>query len=100
MRLPFEFNNSKFDDEARIKFSYTSPELHQNIELSLDGDKTSVEALLDAFQRFLGALGVSVPEDVVLGFVRLDDEDGDEDGDGDKGKIEFTLEDEDEDEDE
>lgn len=104
MRLPFEFNNSKFDDEARIKFLYTSPELHQNIELSLDGDKTSVEALLDAFQRFLGALGVSVPENVVLGFVQLDDEDEDDD-DGEEnesnksGTIKFTLED-DEDEDE
>jgi hypothetical protein len=105
MRLPFDFNDSKLDDEARIKFSYTSPELHQNIEISLDGDKTSVEALLDAFHRFLGALGVSTPEDVVLGFIKLDDEEGDgedgEDEEDDEGPVTFTLdEDEDEDEDE
>lgn len=79
MRIPFSFDDSKISDEARVKFSYTSPELHQNIEISIDGDQTSVETLLDAFQRFLGALGICLPEDVVLTFVKMDEEDSEED---------------------
>lgn len=75
MRLPFNIDKSDLNEDARIKFIYTSPELHQNIEISIDGDKTSVEALLDAFERFLGALGVSIPDDVMLQFIRIDDED-------------------------
>ena len=102
MRLPFDFNNSGIGgDDARIKFVYTSPELNQNIEISMDGDKTSVEALVDAFERFLGALGISIPENVMLGFVEIQKED-DEDDDDDKeggGTIKFTLDD-DEDDDE
>lgn len=83
MRLPFDLNDSKFSDDSRIKFLYTSPELHQNIEISLDGDETSVEALLDAFQRFLGALGVCFPENAILGFIELEDfDDEDEEDDG------------------
>ncbi len=84
MRLPFSFDDSKLSDEARVKFSYNSPELHQNIEISIDGDQTSVETLLDAFQRFLGALGISMPDDVILTFVKMDDvdlEDGSEEED-------------------
>ena len=81
MRLPFDLTDSKFGDDSRIKFSYTSPELHQNIEISLDGDDTSVEALLDAFHRFLGALGVCTPENVVLGFIELDDNEDEESDD-------------------
>ena len=77
MRLPFSLNDSKFEEGARVKFSFTSPELHQNIEISLDGDDTSVEALLDAFQRFLGALGIIIPENVVVGFVELGEEEDD-----------------------
>jgi hypothetical protein len=80
MRLPFNFEQSKFEQDARVKFSFTSPELHQNIEISLDGDQTSVEALLDAFQRFLGALGINTPDNVVLGFIELEDEDNIDDG--------------------
>ena len=38
MRFPFDFNNSSFNEDARIKFIYNSPELHQNVEISLDGD--------------------------------------------------------------
>ena len=79
MRLPFSFDESKISDEARVKFSYTSPELHQNIEISIDGDQTSVETLLDAFQRFLGALGICTPDDVILTFVKMDPEDLEED---------------------
>ena len=85
MRLPFDLNQSKFEQEARVKFSFTSPELHQNIEVSLDGQDTSVETLLDAFQRFLGALGISTPGNVVLGFIELD-EDELEDGDDEDEK--------------
>lgn len=77
MRLPFDLDNSKFRDDARVKFIYTSPEFNQNIEISLDGDNTSVETLLDAFHRFLRALGVCTPENVVLGFIELEDEEGD-----------------------
>ena len=84
MRLPFDLSNSKFEEDARVKFSFTSPELHQNIEVSLDGEETSVEALLDAFQRFLGALGICVPKNVVLGFVELGDEDEEDDETDDK----------------
>lgn len=74
MRSPFNITNLGLEEEARIKFSYTSPTLHQNIEISIDGDETSVEDLLDSFHRFLNALGVSTPENVVLGFVELNDE--------------------------
>ena len=79
MRSPFNITNIGLEEEARIKFSYTSPTLHQNIEISIDGDATSVEDLLDSFHRFLNALGVSTPENVVLGFVELNGEEG-EDG--------------------
>lgn len=74
MRLPFQLNESKFEEDARVKFLFTSPELHQNIEISLDGEHTSMEALFDAFQRFLGALGIGLPENVVVGLIDLDDE--------------------------
>lgn len=72
MRLPFNLDEPKLDNQARVKFIYTSPELHQNIEISIDGNETSVETLLDAFQRFLGALGINTPDDVVLGFVEIE----------------------------
>jgi len=83
MRLPFDLNDSKFQQDARVKFSFSSPELHQTIEISLDGDETSVEVLLDAFERFMGALGISIPENVALGFVKLpsDDENCDDEQD-------------------
>lgn len=79
MRLPFNLEDPKLDDRARVKFCFTSPELHQNIEVSLDGDETTVETLLDAFQRFLGALGVSTPPNVILTFVEIEEEDDDDD---------------------
>ena len=88
MRLPFDISSNSFQDDARIKFSFTSPELNQNIEISIDGTKISVDVLLETFERFMGALGVSIPEDVVLGFIRVEDdgedgEDDDEDDDDD-----------------
>jgi hypothetical protein len=86
MRLPFELNESKFEEDARVKFSFTSPELHQNIEISLDGEHTSVEALFDAFQRFLGALGVGLPENIVVGLVDLDDEKNEDDDEEEEEK--------------
>ena len=79
MRLPFNLSDQKFEDGARVKFQYSSSELKQNIEISLDGEDASVEALVDAFERFLSALGISIPENVALGFVELeDDEEEDE----------------------
>lgn len=84
MRLPFDLNSSKFEQEARVKFSFTSPELHQNIEVSLDGEDTSVETLLDAFQRFLGALGICTPKNVVLGFIELDEDEIEDEDDEDE----------------
>lgn len=100
MRLPFDFNDSNIGDDTRIKFSYTSSELHQNIEISLDGDEVSVDALLDAFQRFLGALGVCIPPNVQVDFVQTnsDDEDDDEDDDDEDKPTSFTLEDPEDDE--
>lgn len=83
MRLPYPFEDPKLEDNARVKFTFTSPELHQNIEISLDGNETTVEALLDAFQRFLGALGISTPDNVILSFVEMKDED-EEDEEDDK----------------
>lgn len=77
MRESFNLN---LKDDARVKFVYTSPELNQNIEISLDGDEASVEALIDAFQRFLGALGLPLPEGVYLGF--FEEEEGEEEGEG------------------
>lgn len=98
MRLPFDMNDSQFASDARIKFSYTAPELNQNIEISIDGDKVSVDALLETYERFLSALGVCIPSNVMLGFVQADegdeedDDDDDDDDDGDSG-ISFTLDD-------
>ena len=87
MRLPFNITDSKLEENARVKFLYTSPELHQSIEISIDGEETSVEALVDSFQRFLGALGISIPPNVSLAFVEDDEEDNenDEDKDDDEG---------------
>lgn len=97
MRLPFDFNNSNLNEESRIKLTYTSPEHHQSIEISMDGEEVSVEALLDAFQRFMGALGVCVPENVVLGFVEIENEQEDfKEG----GTIKFTLDDDDDEDEE
>lgn len=82
MRLPFDLNKKpNLEDEARVKFLYTSPELKQNIEISLDGDETTVETLLDAFQRFLGALGVPLPENTALGLFEISQEEDEEDDD-------------------
>ena len=78
MRLPFNLSDQKFEDGARVKFQYSSPELKQNIEISFDGEDTSIEALVDAFERFLSALGISIPENVTLGFVELEDDDDDD----------------------
>ena len=75
MRLPFKLNDSDFGQDARVKFIYTSPELHQNIEISIDGDDTTVDALLESFHRFLGALGLCTPSNVVLGFIEVDEDD-------------------------
>jgi hypothetical protein len=81
MRLPFDINGPKFRDEARVTFSFHSPEFNQNIEISIDGDQTSVETLCDAFQRFLGALGISFPDNVVLSFIELDEDELEEEDD-------------------
>lgn len=83
MRIPFDLNDSNLEN-ARVKFTFTSPELNQNIEISLDGEDTSVEVLLDAFHRFLNALGINTPDNVVLGFIELkEDDDGEEEDDDD-----------------
>ena len=79
MRLPFNLSETKLEEDARVKFIYTSPELHQNIEISMDGEETSVETLLNAFERFLGALGISVPPNVILGFVEVEETEDSED---------------------
>lgn len=79
MRLPFKLDNSDFGQDARVKFIYTSPELHQNIEISIDGDDTTVDALLESFHRFLGALGICTPSNVILGFIEMDEDDEDSD---------------------
>ena len=101
MRLPFDFNNSNLNEEARIKLTYNSPELKQNIEISIDGDEISIDTLLDSFERFIGALGIHIPENVMLGFVELEelDEDGDNDDKEGGGTIKFTLDDDEDDED-
>lgn len=78
MRDPLNLN---LQDEARVKFVYNSPELHQNIEISLDGDETTVEALVDAFERFLGALGLPLPDGVYLAFVEAEEDDDEEEED-------------------
>ena len=83
MRIPFNLPNPNFEDGARVKFHYSSPELKQNIEISLDGDETTIEELLHGFQRFIAALGVYIPDNVELGFVERDEED-DEEGDEDE----------------
>ena len=95
MRLPFDFGNSDLNENARVKFIYTSPELHQNIEISIDGKDTSVETLVETFERFLGALGVCIPRNVALGFIDLTDEDDEDGEDGDK-EISFELNQDDE----
>jgi hypothetical protein len=95
MRLPFKFDESNLNEDARIKFTFTTPELHQNIEISLDAEDASVDSLLDAFERFLCALGINIPDNVLLQFVRVDLKDKEGEGDEDE-----EGEDEDEDEDE
>ena len=99
MRLPFDFNNPNLNEEARIKLTYNSPELKQNIEISMDGNEISIEALLDSFERFIGALGIHIPENVMLGFVELEETDDEEDSKEGGGTIKFTLEDDEDDED-
>lgn len=99
MRLPFDFNNSNLGENARIKFSYNSPEHQQNIEISIDGTEVSVEVLLETFERFLGALGVCIPENVAVGFIDIDQENK-EDGEENNGPIKFTLDDEEDNEEE
>jgi hypothetical protein len=89
MRPLFDLSNTKFEEDARVKFIYTSPEHHQNIEISIDGEETSVEVLMDAFKRFICALGVPLPPNVGLEFVEYGD------GDNEEGGIQFTMEDED-----
>ena len=74
MRPLFDLSNTKFEEDARVKFIYTSPEHHQNIEISIDGEETSVEVLMDAFKRFICALGVPLPPNVGLEFVEYGDE--------------------------
>jgi len=86
MRPSFDLsNNLKFEEDARVKFIYTSPEHNQNIEISIDGDEASVDVLLDAFQRFLGALGVPFPANVGLEFVEYNEKppEGEEEEDED-----------------
>jgi hypothetical protein len=86
MRLPFDIDQGKFETDARVKFTFNSPELHQNIEISIDGEETSVEVLLDAFHRFLNALGINTPDNVILGFIEINEpneRDGDEEDDDD-----------------
>jgi hypothetical protein len=83
MRFPFNENGLSLNEESRVKFIFTSPELHQNVEVSLDGENTSVEALLEAFQRFLAALGICLPENFAIGFVNVDEAEEMSDGDAD-----------------
>ena len=71
--------NLSLKEDARVKFLYTSPELNQNIEISLDGDEATVEALVDAFERFLGALGLPLPDGVYLAFVEREEDEQEED---------------------
>jgi hypothetical protein len=97
MRLPFDSSGYKMEEDARVKFLFNSPELHQNIEISLDGESTSVEALIDAFQRFLGALGIVIPENVVLGFVELESDEDVDDSDDDDDDDDDDEDDEDDD---
>ncbi len=81
MRSPFNLSTTKFEEDARVKFIYTSPEHHQNIEISVDGDETTVGVLIDAFQRFLGALGLPIPPNVCLELVEYVEKEKDEDSD-------------------
>lgn len=74
MRPLFDLSKTKFEEDARVKFTYTSPEHHQNIEISIDGEETSVEVLLETFQRFLWALGVPIPPEARVDIVVYDDE--------------------------
>jgi len=91
MRPLFDLSNTKFEEDARVKFIYTSPEHHQNIEISIDGEETSVEVLMDAFKRFICALGVPMPANVGLEFVEYSEGDGK----GGDDNIEFTLDEDD-----
>jgi hypothetical protein len=92
-----DFSFSELTDTgAKVKLTYENSELRQHIEISLDAEDLAVADLINAYQRFLGALGVNIPENHELGFVLTneededddnddnDDDDGDDDGDGDK----------------
>ena len=78
MRFPKHMPDFGVEEDSRVKFLYSSPELKQCVEISLDGDDTTLEALVDAFQRFVGALGIILPENTAFGLVELDDEEEDE----------------------
>jgi len=85
MRPLFDLSKTKFEEDARVKFTYTSPEHHQNIEISIDGEETSVEVLLETFQRFLWALGIPIPPEARVDIVMYDDDDDKlKDGENDK----------------
>lgn len=81
MRLPFDINANNLEENARVKFIYKTSELNQNIEISLNGDEATVENLLDAFTRFLGALGLPLPENVELGFIEYNEEESEDEED-------------------
>ena len=86
MRVPFNLPSSNLEDGARVEFHYSSPELKQDIKISLDGDETTLSELIHGFQRFLAALGVNIPEGAEMGFVEYEDdeEEGDEEEKFDK----------------
>ena len=94
MRIPFDFNNSNLSENARIKFSYNTPENQANVEISIDASEISVDDVLEAFEMFLGALGAHLPENVQVGFIEVDEEDDDDEGK--EGTIKFTLDDDEE----
>ena len=88
MRLPFDVNTNNIEENARVKFIYKSSELNQNIEISLNGDEATVENLLDAFTRFLGALGLALPDNVELGFIEFKDGEEENENEDDEEKFE------------
>ena len=76
-----DFSFSELTDTgAKVKLTYENSELRQHIEISLDAEDLAVADLINAYQRFLGALGVNIPENHELGFVLTNEEDEDDEG--------------------
>lgn len=79
MRNSLGFNIEK-EKLPKIEFKYSSQKFKQHVNIILENeDEINIDQLLEAFHKFISALGVSIPENVYIRFIEGDDEsNGDE----------------------